>query len=1253
MLFGGGQNIIRIISIFILISLISISFAASNGESKDHPIVLGAPYEINCNYTTDIITIDGILSEPAWNDSNTTITKTNETFNGWNLTIYVFHDLTSLYVGVEVTGDNAANPNDFCALCFDVDHDGVTPPEDTDMMITANNTAGVNMFSLSYGDGIGGWTLYSNEIDFPNSWPAGFETNASMQDNATYEFKVPISAAWGEVAPLDGNITGFEVHGFGQSANENVWWPDEYVKDIKPNPDYCNLPDQYGDLIFNASGDPPDHLEYVSGDEQSAAVDTAIAQPMQVRVVNATGGNVSGLLVNYTIYDWPASATGYYFEESGLPWHNSISNSSGIANATLHLGTEPGNYWVNASNSGLAGIGGPTFINTLNATATAGALALASIEISANPMTVQVTGSSTLSIWANDSGGGGIAGLIIDMIFDASPSNPGTMVTTPASDMGGGYYTATYTAGQKAWVTDVIRASCSGIWGTEDIIVESDVPDNLFYISGDNQQKNVNLVLDAPFIVGVEDQYGNAVPGTQIDWVVNGTPVGATGQILSIASNNTNADGESGSLLTLGNIGGWYFTNATSPALVGQVVNFTAEALELPIPADLNLTKISGDSQSFTANATLPLPLIVEVQDNGSPAGAGIPVWFNITAGGGTLDNPSVTTDADGRSQVYLTLGTAAGLNSVTAEISSSGISQVTFVALGNLPELSAGLASNVTSVVAGQSFAYIVSYDNAGTEAAGDVWLNNTKPGQISYVVDSSGITPTISGTNYSWHFTDVAPGAHSFVIMCSLSSSAQASISNSFTIDYTDQLDRPLPQELSNTVTIQVLSEAVINIPPSIDGVPDLVVRYDWDYRIELAPYISDPDDELTDLMLILSDTIHVRVDATNNLAIILNYSEAFLDTTQTLNITVSDGYGSDWEIISIKITDDFPPEIVQAMPDVTLNEDTISYPFNITEYFFDRDGDALYYTYGQTYIDITILWNNTVRVEPDPNWFGEELVTFRASDPTGALIEDTIKIIVLPINDPPVVLELPDQEGVVDITWVMDLSAYVSDIDDLLENLVITTDSDYVTVNGLNLTFRCISPIESDIITVTVSDGEAQVYGQINVIVIEPGQASTDLPTWVPPLIIIIIILALLLAIVLARKKPIVEQAFLIYKDGAMLAHATNRMIPEMDTEIFSSMLMAIQDFVKDSFKDEKNWELNKLEFGDSNIYIGRHPESSMNLALVYKGNDKKLPDMAKKTIESLEKEFGDKLKDWDGNLDDLRGSRDIMSKSLFKK
>ncbi|MCK4267021.1 MAG: hypothetical protein KAX31_07045, partial [Thermoplasmata archaeon] len=395
--------------------------------------------------------------------------------------------------------------------------------------------------------------------------------------------------------------------------------------------------------------------------------------------------------------------------------------------------------------------------------------------------------------------------------------------------------------------------------------------------------------------------------------------------------------------------------------------------------------------------------------------------------------------------------------------------------------------------------------------------------------------------------------------------------------------------------------------------------------------------------------------RIDSANNLAMILNYSQEFVGQPPlVLNITVSDGLGSDWDTITVRVTEDFPPEVVQELPNVIMDEDTIAYPFNITQYFFDRDGDALYYTYGERNINITFLWNYTVQIIPSLNWFGTEYVTFRATDPTGALIEDTVAVTVLPVNDPPTIMAIEDQSGVVDVAWVLDLAPYLQDVDNPMSELIITTDSGSVIANGLNLTFRFSEPIETDIVTITVSDGVAQVYGQISITVAPIVTTGDDfpIPPWVLlPIIILLIVLGIFLA--MKRKALVIEQAFLIYMDGALITHITNRIIPEMDMEIFSSMFTAIQDFIKDSFKDEKDWGLKKLEFGDSKIFLDRSKTGLVSLALVYEGNDAKIPKLAGKTLEAIESQYGEELKDWDGNLDNLRGSRDLLIQHLLKR
>jgi hypothetical protein len=246
--------------------------------------------------------------------------------------------------------------------------------------------------------------------------------------------------------------------------------------------------------------------------------------------------------------------------------------------------------------------------------------------------------------------------------------------------------------------------------------------------------------------------------------------------------------------------------------------------------------------------------------------------------------------------------------------------------------------------------------------------------------------------------------------------------------------------------------------------------------------------------------------------------------------------------------------------------------------------------------------------------------------------------------------------DQTGKINSAWTLDISPYLQDIDNGLTELIVSTDSPQVTVNGLNLTFRYSKPVDLDIITITVSDGEAQVYGQFKVSVGKSEAASfeSQLTNWMFILLLVIIILLVLAYIfIFKRNKFVVEDVFLIHKNGALLAHATTRIVPDMDTDMFSGMLTAIQSFVKDSFVDEKDFNLKKLEFGDQKIAVEVGKSGMVTLALVYKGtgNDLALSKMSSKAMEEIEDQYGETLKDWDGNMSDVRGTKDIIS-DIFK-
>ena len=83
------------------------------------------------------------------------------------------------------------------------------------------------------------------------------------------------------------------------------------------------------------------------------------------------------------------------------------------------------------------------------------------------------------------------------------------------------------------------------------------------------------------------------------------------------------------------------------------------------------LLKTSGDGQKGAPGATLKTAFVVETMDEHGKPIVGIPVQFDILAGGGILSAQTATTDAQGKAQVTLTLGRASGINKVKASSES------------------------------------------------------------------------------------------------------------------------------------------------------------------------------------------------------------------------------------------------------------------------------------------------------------------------------------------------------------------------------------------------------------------------------------------------------------------------------------------------------------------------------------------------------------------------------------------------------
>ena len=116
---------------------------------------------------------------------------------------------------------------------------------------------------------------------------------------------------------------------------------------------------------------------------------------------------------------------------------------------------------------------------------------------------------------------------------------------------------------------------------------------------------------------------------------------------------------------------------------------------------------------------------------------------------------------------------------------------------------------------------------------------------------------------------------------------------------------------------------------------------------------------------------------------------------------------------------------------------------------------------------------------------------------------------------------------------------------------------------------------------------------------------------------------------------EKHTTIEDVFLLHRSGLLLKHYTRRMRPNVDSDVLSGMLVAVQEFIKDSFRGEKG-ALNEIKFGDVTIVVMEGQWTIV--ACLVRG--KKLTDIQPQisaAMQEVETKYGDLLMNWDGTMD----------------
>lgn len=418
-------------------------------------------------------------------------------------------------------------------------------------------------------------------------------------------------------------------------------------------------------------------LNIASGNGQSTPPNTPFSAPLIV-LAQDSGNPASGVIINWAVTSGNAT----------LSAATSVTNGSGQASTNVNAGASVGAVTISATRNDNPTA---TVSYTLNINPAVSTLALTRSSGNGQAAFINTAFASPLLVNAINNGVAA-AGITINWILTSGSAvlSSGASNTNAAGDT-----SITVNAGASVGPISITATRSDEPTATVTFsLTANPTPNNtLIVVSGDGQSGVIGSPANSPMVVLLRDGFGNALSAQTITWSVLSGPA-----TLSSTTSNTNASGQASNTFTFGTTNG------------GSVIRASAFAGALTIDFGSNgvqvtLSPASGNGQSGPVSTALPVPLTLQitppngvfsVPGNGKSkpkALSGVPITFAVTSGGGSISITNAITNGTGQASTVLTLGPAAGINTVTATV--VGGPSITFNATG----LTAAVASGLTIV--------------------------------------------------------------------------------------------------------------------------------------------------------------------------------------------------------------------------------------------------------------------------------------------------------------------------------------------------------------------------------------------------------------------------------------------------------------------------------------------------------------------------------------------------------------------------
>ncbi|MEL6604858.1 MAG: CHAT domain-containing protein [Cyanobacteria bacterium J06614_10] len=271
------------------------------------------------------------------------------------------------------------------------------------------------------------------------------------------------------------------------------------------------------------SPDVANRLDIVSGNHQSATVDTSFADDLVVQVQDRFGNGIAGEPI--TLLPAASGASGVPGNVAGA------TDAAGLFQTTLSANTVAGNHTLQANSGALS-----ADFSLENLPDIAQHLVISGLL----PVAITAGDSTGFTITAHDQFGNVATGYTGTLDF--SSSDPQAQLPPPTVLTGGSgtFAGEPRTAGNHfLTVADTLDPALSVT--QTGIVVVPDAPSELTVVSGDNQQAVVDTGFADGIVLQARDRFGNVTPGESIALSV---PASGPSSLLSASTLTTNAQGQ-------------------------------------------------------------------------------------------------------------------------------------------------------------------------------------------------------------------------------------------------------------------------------------------------------------------------------------------------------------------------------------------------------------------------------------------------------------------------------------------------------------------------------------------------------------------------------------------------------------------------------------------------------------------------------------------------------------------------------------